>query len=1032
MKNTLTRFNIILVTLILLGGQALYAQPREIRGMVTSAVDGNSLPGASVVVKGTNIGTATDINGEYSLRIPEDADILVVSFVGYRTTEVLIGIVDVIDIELEPDAIGMDEVLIVGYGSQTKRDLTSSVSSVRADELEYLPTQGFDHSLQGKSTGLLVTGNSGTPGGAINVKIRGVTSIAGNNQPLWVVDGMPLYNLSTTTQNDLGGQSTSILAMINPNDIESIQVLKDAASTAIYGSRASNGVILITTKSGQLGGGGGSQITFNFNRGIQDFTKELKVLNAHDYLMLRREAFQNDGIDALQNYESFTTLQQWYDYYGLEDPDNPDADTDWLDLITETGIVENYNMQATGGTAKTNFFLSGGYYRNSGVLKSQDFRRISARINVEHKLSDIFTIKGGLFGSNALTNRNNNDNNIFGLLTTAMNLDPTKPVYNNDGTYYAADALLGNAVAMTEEPVYELNEWKILPSFELEANVLKNLKLSGAYRADITINKENHYEPYTIKQGQPNGNGTQYNNTFQSHLLEALATSNFRLAKIHDVDFSLGTSYQYFSLESERLLASNFPSPYFQYIINAASIDDGISALSDHALLSFFGRANYKLLDKYLLGLSLRVDGSSRFGKDNRYGTFPAVSAGWILSEEKFIRDFGFFNNLKLRGSYGITGNQSGIGNFQSLGLFTSGSFTDPDEEWYANFNYADNPGYAPIQIANTELRWEETSSLDIGIDMFILNSRVNLSLDYYTKNTTKLLLDRPIPASSGFDEVTQNFGEMENKGFEIELSTINFNTDKFSWTTEFNITFNSNKVTKLVEPITSGFQRIEEGHEFREFYLIMADGIYQSESEIPQWKRALGIQPGDINFVDVNGDQIINSNDRQYLGSPHPDFFGGMTNNLTYKGFDLSFTWTFVVGNDIFNANRQFNQEMYGGSRWNKDEDALNRWTPNNPSTTVPRATWIDPAQNNRISSFFLEDGTYFRLRSLVFGYTLPQEISKSLNLNKIRFYFMGKNLITITDYTGPDPEVDGIFAYDFFTYPQMQSFSLGIDLGL
>jgi len=1040
------KLTILFAFLLFVGFHALAQM--QIKGTVTGSDDGLSIPGVSVVVKGNStIGTTTDIDGKYTITVPSSAETLIFSFVGMAAQEVAINGQSIIDVQMKADVLEMDEVVVVAYGTMSRAEITGAVTKISSDIVENKPVQGFDAAIQGQAAGVMVTSQSGTPGGGININVRGPSSINGDNQPLYVIDGLPIIS-GQTSQNEYGGQETNALALINPSDIETMQVLKDAAATALYGSRAANGVVLITTKSGKKGQKG--QFNFNYYTGVQDFTNYLKPLGAEDFLTMKREGILNDDPDdiaalfgaapgttpadyGITGYDTWNIYfaEDNYGYFDPEDPDtwshdatNPNAKgyskTNWMDQVTQKGKVSNYELSASGGTEKSAYFISAGYYKNDGVLIGQDFERFSGKVSSTFDINDFLNVSGSLSLSKSNTNRKNNDNNIYGILTTAQNLNPTKPVYNEDGSYSTPDGLLGNARAMAVEPKYYLQEWRMLPVISLGVNLAEGLTFKTSYRGDIIVNKEDQYEPVTTKQGQPDGIGVQDNNQYQQHQWESVLNYSKKM-KNHKIAVLLGHSYEKYTKEQSFFEGHNFPDPYFEYLTSAAVIDNGSSTYTERALNSYFGRVTYNYASKYLLNVNMRADGASKFGEDNKYGYFPSASLGWVVSEENFLKGINFLSNLKLRASYGLTGNWQPIDNFASRGL-------------YGVVSYLDQPGFVQTQLPNTELGWESTSTTNIGLDLGVFNNVINLAAEYYIKNTTDVLLERPIPNTTGYGSIDENLGEVKNSGVELTLYSNNIKLfNQVNWKFNFNIAFNKNEIVDLDSPIRLLINSHEEGHEFSEFYLIEANGIYNDVSEIPQWKLDNGTHPGDVNFVDANGDEVINADDRTYVGSPNPDYFGGFNTQFEWKGIDLAATLSFAGGHQIYNRSREFTlgvDKPWTG--WNMSEQILDRWTEDNHSQTVARPTWMDYNDNHRQSSFFLEDGDYVRLRNLTLGYTIPEKYAKKIGISRARIYFTGQNLFTWTKYTGFDPEVDGVYGVDFFTYPQMKIYMFGINLTL
>jgi TonB-dependent starch-binding outer membrane protein SusC len=988
---------VLLLGLVLLFAAAsAFAQSRQVSGTVISGEDGEPIPGASVMVKGTSIGAATDLDGNFSLAIPADRNTLVVSFVGLLTKEVTVGNQSVINVTLQPDMKSLQEVVVVGYGEMTKREVTGAISSVGSKDIQNLPVAGLDQAIQGRAAGVLVNSASGTPGGGISINVRGTASISASNEPLYVVDGMPIYS-GNTSSIGLGGQQTNVLSQINPNDIESIEVLKDAASAAIYGSRGANGVVLITTKRGKAGK---AQVDLSMYKGVQEPTNRVENVTGSQWREIMNESRTNDGRAPIFSEEQVANA--------------PDAD--WYNLIFRQGSIEDYNVSVRGGSENTQFFASGGYFKNEGFMKSFDFERFSTNISIDHKFNEKFDLRSGIRLVNTRQRLNNNDNNIFGVFSSAQLGRPDFEPFLEDGSYnHGFSTLIGHPLALAQEVKNELNEYRIQPNIAVGYKIIPGLRFETSFRADVISGRQDQYNPNTVRSGfGTNGSGTQANNLFTTYLNENLLTYTKSIGTDHQFDALLGQSYQRYISETGWVRGINFPGPDFKYITSAAEVNAGSSFRTEYALLSYFGRVNYRWKDKFLVSANLRTDGSSRFGQDTRFGVFPAGSVGYILSEESFLKNSSVISLLKGRVSYGVTGNQDGIGNFSAMNLYSAGS------------NYLASPGFAPTQLPNPLLSWEESKTLNFGADFGFLNDRFQLSAEYFIQNTSNLLLSKPIPNTSGFTSITENIGSMRNNGLELSASGNIINTRGFNWNSQFNISFIKNEVTAIVDeatPINSLQSRAAVGQPLGAFFLIKTDGVDP--------------ETGDIRFVDYNGDGQITPDDRQYLGKPNPDFFGGFNNTFTYKGFDLNVFFQFTYGFDVINRSAQFNQHL-GFSAWGMSELVLDRWQQPGDVTNMPRATVLDPNRNNRVDSDrWLEDGSFLRLKNLSLGYTLPISLTQRIGVRQARIYGMAQNLITWTNYTGWDPELNSnpganiARNYDFLTFPQARTYTVGVNIG-
>lgn len=982
-------------TLLFVNAMA-FGQNRVITGTVISGEDNLPIPGASVLVKGTTVGVATDLDGKFSINVPSDRNILIVSFVGLETQELNIGNQSIMSITLRQDMKSLQEVIVVGYGEMTKREVTGAISSVSSEDIKNLPVAGIDQAIQGRAAGVLVSSASGTPGGAISINVRGTASISASNEPLYVVDGMPVYS-GNTSSIGRGGQTTNVLSQINPNDIESIEILKDAASAAIYGSRGANGVVLITTKRGKAGK---AQVDLSVYRGVQQPTNRVENVTGSQWRQLMNESRLNDGGSAL-----FTDSQV------AETPNS-----DWNGLIFQEGSIEDYNVSIRGGSENTQFFVSGGMFKNEGFIKSFDFTRYSTSLSVDHKFSQKVDLKSNLRIVNTRQNLNGNDNNIFGVFSAASLARPDFEPFLEDGSYnHAFSTLIAHPLALVQEIKNELNEFRLQPNISVGYKIIPGLRFETSFRADVIYGRQDTYNPNTVRSGfATNGRGVQANNLFTTYLNENILSYSKTFGDDHYFDALLGQSYQRYISETGSVTGINFPGPDFKYITSAAEVNSGSSFRTEYALLSYFGRANYRWKDKLLVSASLRADGSSRFGEENRYGVFPAGSVGYILSEESFLKNSSVISLLKGRVSYGVTGNQDGIGNFQALNLYAAGA------------NYLASPGFAPSQLPNGRLSWEESSTLNFGLDMGFLNDRFQVSAEYFIQNTTNLLLNKPIPNTSGFGSITENIGSMRNNGIELSVSGNILKRGGFNWDSQFNISFIKNEVTAIVDentPINALQSRAAVGQPLGAFFMIKSNGVDP--------------ETGDLMFVDLNEDGAITPDDRQYVGKPNPDFFGGLNNTFTYKGFDLNVFFQFTYGFDVINRTAQFNQHL-GRSAWGMSELALQRWQQPGDITNIPRATGSDPNRNTRADSDrWLEDASFLRLKNLSLGYTLPGNVLQKIGVRQFRIYAMAQNLITWTNYTGWDPELNSQPSaniarnYDFLTFPQAKTFTLGLNLG-
>ncbi len=950
--------------------------------------DGNSLPGASVLVVGTTIGTITDDNGRFSIIVPESATSLEISYLGFVKLLVEISNRTVINIVLQPDISVLSEVVVVGYGVEQRKLLTGSVGLLESESLKDLPTATIDGLLQGQTTGVQVSQNSGTPGGEMSVRIRGVSSIGGSSQPLYVIDGIPVTT-GDFAQLGFEGQGTNALSDLSPSDIESISILKDASAAAIYGARASNGVVVIKTKRGS---NHKSVVHFNASYGIQETWRRLDMLNARDW-----KQYRNDLADA--------------EVFSPEEIADNTIDTDWQDIIFRSAPIQEYELSTSGGNERTKFFLSGNFFNQEGIVIGTDYKRMNARMNVDHRISDRLNVGASIGLTHAKTNRVEGDQSLHGPLPNGISTPAIYPVYNADGSYNQ-EGPYSNAVSIAQEAINENFSYRGIGNIFADINIARGLTFTSQWGIDFLNFREHSYESTKTVQGAKfNGLG------FETYSNTANLVSNQFLKYHRDFDHAAlellgGYSFEQYQSRSSYIRAQDFADPNLQYINSASTIVSASTDAFNSGLRSYIFRANYAIQNKYLFSLSGRMDGSSRFSENNRNSFFPAASVGWRISEEDFF-SMSSISEFKIRASYGLTGNDD-IPSF----LYA---------ELYGNTSYAGLPGIYPSNIPNPDLKWETTTQFDIGIDLGLFDDRFVITADYYNKQTKDLLLSRPLPPSSGFTSITENVGQVENQGIELSLLSDNLRNTQLRWSTRINFSVNRNKVTKLyngqpIDDLGRGSNRIEEGEPI---------GIFYSY----EW---LGIDPstGAVVFADKNFDGVITSADRTKVGDPHPDFIYGITNTFGYKGFDLSVFLQGSQGNDVFNGSRLFLESLQGGD--NQLAVVNDRWQQPGDITPIPAAT-NDPvaaASNVRVSSRFIEDGSYMRLKNLTFGYSFNTENFLNNKISSCRIYFTGQNLFTLTYYTGLDPEVNyrgndnAVIGTDFFTFPQVRSYSLGLNL--
>ncbi|HEU4452487.1 MAG TPA: TonB-dependent receptor [Longimicrobium sp.] len=1048
------------LALALLPAAARAQERGTIRGRVTEQTSERPLPGVQVAVQGTNLTALTDPDGRYTLNnVPARTQTVRATRIGYgtatRAVAVAAGATAEANFSLAVDALGLEEVVAIGYGNTERRNVAGAISSIRPAELSDIPTPQIENVLQGRAAGVQVTQNSGVPGAAMTVRVRGASSIDASNQPLFVIDGVPLIQGNFSGINgSMGGQDVDALADLNPNEIESIEILKDASSAAIYGSRGSNGVVLITTKRGRAATR--PDIQFNAFYGSQRAWRVPGFLNTAQYVELYNDAYTLDGLADYEDDEGRPVHENYIGYLndGVVSCDDrtveavcdvnevdPGVDTDWVREVLQTAPIANMFGSIAGGTEKTRYYVGGTYFTQDGIVAAYGYNRLNGRVNLDYSATDRLTLGTSVALTRSVTDRARGDNTIYGPFANAIATDPLTPVRDEDGGYAASGwAGYDNAVGLMNENRAEERAVHILGNAFARYNVAEGVEARVAAGLDHYNLRSRQYDSPIIGPWTGSGGHGAASNSYATKLLGEGTLNASRDFGSHSLSGLFGTSYEIDRLDFNEVEGVQFPTGQFRKLTSAALIIAGDQYITEANLLSFFGRASHSWADRLTTTLNVRADGSSRFGDNNRWGLFPSASVLWRLDDTPLIRGQSFVSNLALRGSYGLTGNQQGIGNYASFGLFAGG------------FNYGDLAGIAPLQLPNPDLSWEKTAQLNVGLDVGLFDERLALSFDWYRKNTTDLLLDRPIPLSTGFGILTENIGAMRNTGVELSARAhwARGEAGAFSWSTELNVSTNRNRVTELYgdDPITLDEVRIQEGQPLGVFYTYVMDGIFQEGDDICYDPTGDSCAPGtafqndftvagDVRFRDVNGDGVINSDDRDVVGNPWPDFQGGLTNTLGYRGLDLTVFVQFTQGNDIFNGNRLYT-DAYGYFFDNSSDRALDRWRPDAPSTTEPRASWFDDNQNRRSSSRFIEDGSYVRLKNVVLGYNIPTRTSRRFGVGSLRLYVQGQNLVTWTDYSGFDPEVNYAGdsnvtrGYDFYTLPQARTLSFGVNLGL
>ncbi|MDB5270803.1 MAG: hypothetical protein JWP58_3843 [Hymenobacter sp.] len=1011
-----------------------------VTGRVTNAA-GEGLPGVTVLVKGTTNGTATDVNGNFSLSAPEGST-LVFTSVGFVRQEVPVGTTTTFSIQLKDDTQALKEVVVVGYGTQTRQELTTSVASVSGAALARQPVAGFDQALQGQAPGVQVTAPSGAPGAGINVRIRGNASVSLNGSPLYVIDGVPvLPDYEGSQELKVGNQRLNPLNTINPSDIESIDVLKDGAGAAIYGVRAANGVVVVTTKKGKVGQ---AQVGLSVYYGRQKLRKKLDVLNSAQFAKEYNEVLANAGQAP-----------------GFADLNNlPPYNTDWQDEVYRPADIQSYQLNVSGGTEKTRYYLAGGYFKQDGININSGFDRYNFKLNLDQHISNRFRLGTNLNMSRSFTNgsvRSELGAGSSGTVIAALTQIPTIPVLNALGMYsvntFASN--FDNPIGNLQESSNKAVVYQTIGNIFGELDILKNLTLRSSAALDLRYQTENtfisrNYPPLALPGVDPSLRGSARTATNQQTiwLLENTLTYNPTLGDKHHLTVLAGQSMQASDRFTSGAGTKSFASNAVPYL-SGGSIADGIpgSYADQWALFSLFSRAIYNYDERYLATVSFRADASSKFSAANRFGYFPAVALGWRVSKESFFPQTKAISDLKLRASFGANGNSEfytyqrysryGLGyNYQGTGGTIVGGISQSD-------------------IGN-EVKWETTYQYNGGIDLGMFNNRLTFTFDIYDKQTKDLLNSVPIPQSSGAQNLTilQNIGTIQNRGIELGLVTNNVDGQNgaFAWTTNFNISGNRNKVLDLgtqandagvqvPRTILQGNTILQPGTPLGVFYGYVADGIIQTADQLAALNKgsSTGIYqntktaPGDIKFKDLNGDGVINASDRTIIGNPNPRVFAGVTNSFAYKGLELSVFFQGSFGNDIYNQTRTVTEGQT--DPLNQSTRVLNHWTPTNTDTDIPRPVRSDPNGNNRLSTRFIEDGSYVRLKNLTLAYNVPASFSKHAAIKTLRLYVTGQNLVTWTNYLGYDPEVSAdpfsstSLGRDFGVYPTSRIYTVGLN---
>lgn len=992
-----------------------------ISGVVRDATDGTPIPGATIVIQGSEeltgslIGTNTNPNGEFEISVPEGLTTILITSVGYINKTVDIGSSTVIIIELDRAVEMLDDIVVVGYGMQRQERITGSIASVRSDQLDNQPITNLSTALQGQASGVEIVRGGGAPGSGGAIRIRG-TGTVNNANPLIVIDGMP---------SDL--QS---LNNINSDDVESIDILKDASSAAVYGNRAANGVILVTTKRGRFDQD--LQVRFNTSIGFSNPINTIDVLDAPTLAMLKRERYVNDGLPINPIWEDQTYQTQR---------------TNWQDELLGRGSIQDYNLSIQGGTRNSSFYISGNYADEQGMMKSSFFDRYGLKINSNHRVGSRINLRQNL----SLTRTNGNSLNTLsaqtGVLWSAIRFHPGLPVQFEDGSYGSSQISgefgdINNPIFTVEQDSDSNTERRrVLGNVEAEIDLIEGFSIRGSVGVDYAIDDSYSFEPIINQQIRARSQN-QLNRSFsEGTSVSSELFLHFRrtIAQNHDIDGLAGIVQETYTGEDFSAARRDFADESAtQRVLNSGSSVFGASGTTvEDALLSYLGRVNYAFANKYLLTASIRYDGSSRFSADNRWGIFPAVSAGWRISEESFFDNFrDVISNMRLTAGWGRSGNQS-IARHQFLGLYAQNA--------QYSFQGAQIRGISQTRIPNRNISWETVEMLNFGVHTRWYNDRVNASIEYFIRDSKDVLLAPPILAVLGTASVPDvNVGEIRNQGLEIELG-YSGQVGEVSFSVSGNASFIRNEVTNLNDDFLSSatygrpnqeLARTFQGHPIATFYGWRTNGIYQNQQEIDSDpniandSRRANIRPGDVRFVDLNGDGMITADDREILGSPHPDMTYGLSLSSGYKNFNLNLHFVGAAGVEIFNADRM--QGLDPTYPFNMYAETIDRWNGEGTSNSIPRMTTLRNNLNHRASDLFIENGSYFRLKSFTLGYALPNSVTDVVGLRGVRFYVTGINVFTITPYSGIDPELgytDGNLQrnVDYAQYPQPRTWTFG-----
>lgn len=993
-KMPISRLRMMVCLIGMLLPMCMFAQQITVQGVVKDQT-GETVIGASVMEKGTTNGTITGIDGDFSLNMSPNGT-LVVSFVGYKTQEVQVKGQKQLQVVLSEDAEMLDEVVVIGYGTMKKSDLTGAVSSIGNKDIKDSPVSNLGQAIQGKISGVQIV-DAGKPGDNVSIKIRGLGSI-NNCDPLVVIDGVP---------TDLG------LSSLNMADVERLDVLKDASATAIYGSRGANGVVMITTKRGTEGKG---KLAVSANYSFQNATNVPSLLNAAQYAELSNDMMVNSGRNPNPEWAN---------------PSELGAGTDWMDELLRTGVMQNYTVSYSGGNEKSHYYVSGGFLDQSGIVKSVNYRRFTFQSN-----SDAQVLKWLKFSNNITFSADTKKSGSYNI-GDALKALPIYPVKNEDGSWSGPDGnsewygSTRNPIGPTELNKSQTDGYNFLANLTAELTFTKWLKFKSTFGYDAKFWFIDNFTPKYNWKPTPTEETSRYKSDNKSftYLWDNYFLFDHTFAEKHRVGLMAGMSAQWNTNDYLNAQKNVFMFDNVHEMDNGEEMYAIGGNETEWALLSYMARVNYSYEGRYLLTATIRRDGSSRFGKKHRWGTFPSVSVAWRASQEKWFPKNDYINDLKVRAGYGVTGSQASVGNYSYLASYNTSVYP-------FGISSGNQTALVSSTLANPYIHWEEVAQTNIGFDASLFNSRVMFSFDAYLKETRDMLVKASIPITSGFEDTTTtytNAGKVRNQGIEMSLHTINL-TGELGWETNLTATYNKNKIKDLNSDVPYYINQINNSYvtmltkdyPINVFYGYVTDGIFQNQSEVNTHAVQPGAEPGDIRFRDLNNDGVINDSDRTVIGNPNPSWLFSMNNSLSYKGFELSVFLQGIAGNKIYNANNIDNTGM--AAAYNQTTDVLKRWQGEGTSNSMPRAVFGDPNQNTRVSDRFVENGSYLRLKNITLSYTFPKQWLQKAQIENARLSLSCENVATITGYSGFDPEV-GINGIDQNRYPISRTFSLGLN---